>query len=100
MKGCTLAEQHKRRVTDLLKATVWHLLSAGEMEDIILDHALARRERGGGGDNTFKAAEEKVLPYKLLKIFKPSLTASVERRSLFIYRNNYDKCKKTSLDTR
>ncbi len=39
MKGCTLAEQHKRKVTDLLKASVWHLLSAGETEDIMLDHA-------------------------------------------------------------
>lgn len=39
MKGCTLAEQHKGRVTDLFKASVWHLFSAGGTEDIMLDHA-------------------------------------------------------------
>lgn len=39
MKGCTLAVQHKRKVTDLFKASVWHLFSAGETEDIVPDHA-------------------------------------------------------------
>lgn len=41
MKGCTLAGQHKRSMTDLLKVSVWHLLSAGETEPehIMLDNA-------------------------------------------------------------
>lgn len=39
MKGCTLAEQHIRKVTDLLKASVWHRVSAGETKEIMLDHA-------------------------------------------------------------
>lgn len=47
MKGCTLAEQHKRKVTDLLKASVWHLLSAGSRQ---------AREK-------VKVAEDKVMPY-------------------------------------
>lgn len=53
MKGYTLAEQHKRKVTDLLKASVWHLLSAGETEDIMLDHAWQEKK--------VKVAEEKVM---------------------------------------
>lgn len=35
MKACAVAQPHKRSVTDSFKASVWHLASAEETEDIV-----------------------------------------------------------------
>lgn len=56
MKGSTLAEQHKRSVTDLLKASVWRLLSTGETE------ASRWITPGKRKKEEVKVAEEKVMP--------------------------------------
>lgn len=73
MKGCTLAEQHKGRVTDLFKASVWHLFSAGGTEDIMLDHAQPK------GKEKEKKVKEKLCFFILLR-FKRAHAVLVEGR--------------------
>lgn len=85
MKGCTLAEQHKGRVTDLFKAYVWHLFSAGGTEDIMLDHAQPK-----GKEKKVKATQGKAVLLHLIKI--QARPRCVSRRtidsSLLIKRND------------
>lgn len=85
MKGCTLAEQHKGRVTDLFKASVWHLFSAGGTEDIMLDHAQPKEK-----EKKVKATQGKVVLLHLIKI--QARPRCVSRRtidsSLLIKRND------------
>lgn len=87
MKGCTLAEQHKGRVTDLFKASVWHLFSAGGTEDIMLDYA---QPKGKEKEKKVKATQGKVVLLHLIKI--QARPRCVSRRtidsSLLIKRND------------
>lgn len=88
MKGCTLAEQHKGRVTDLFKASVWHLFSAGGTEDIMLDHA---QPKGKEKEKKVKATQGKVVLLHLINKIQ-ARPRCVSRRtidsSLLIKRND------------